>query len=204
MLFSDEKVAEFINQNFEATWESVRPVPIVRIDFGNGVTVTRTLNGNIATYVCLADGTVLDILPGLYSREAYLSALSALLQLHRQVLRQTDMAAFLREYHRQAAAQLLAAEKTMATTADEKTPAPTRPVHFASAEQLRNWQVLQEDARANEVYRRAQVHQLLATTGPVQPKQITKRLYRDILHADLDDPYLGLEPIVNDPLRNAR
>lgn len=203
MLFSDEQVAEFINRNFEAAWQSVRPVPIVRIDFGNGVTVTRTLNGNIATYVCLADGTVLDVLPGLYSREVYISALTRLVQLHRQAQNQPSLVSFLSEYHRQAHTELLAAQKT-ASTARERKTVDAAPVQFRTAEELRNWQALDEDARANETQRRRQVHELLATAGLVKPQQVTKRIYRDILHADLDDPYLGLGPIVTDPLRNAR
>jgi hypothetical protein len=28
----------------------------------------------------------------------------------------------------------------------------------------------------------------------VQPAAVMKRLYKDVLHADLDDPYLGLGP----------
>ncbi len=66
MLFSNDEIADFINTTFEPTWQSVRPVPLVRIDFGNGHVVTRTLHGNIATFVCNADGHVLDILPGIY------------------------------------------------------------------------------------------------------------------------------------------
>ena len=40
--------------------------------------------------------------------------------------------------------------------------------------------------------RRKQVHELLASVGPAAPQALTRRLYKDILHADLDDPYLGL------------
>ena len=29
-------------------------------------------------------------------------------------------------------------------------------------------------------------------SGSIQPKDVTKQLYKEILHADLDDPYLGL------------
>ena len=60
MLFSDESVASFVNANFEPAWESVRPVPLVHIDFGNGQVLTRTLHGNILTSVCTAEGLVLD------------------------------------------------------------------------------------------------------------------------------------------------
>ena len=75
MLFSDDHVAALINNRFEAAWESVRPVPLVTINFGNGHVLTRTLNGNIATYVCTADGKMLDVLPGVYEPTTYLDRL---------------------------------------------------------------------------------------------------------------------------------
>jgi hypothetical protein len=76
VLFSSENVATFINNSFEPVWESVRPVPIVTIDFGNGEKITRTLHGNIATYLCNAQGTVFDILPGIYEPKEYQNQLS--------------------------------------------------------------------------------------------------------------------------------
>jgi len=36
VLFSNEDVARVINRSFEAAWESVRPVPLVQINFGDG------------------------------------------------------------------------------------------------------------------------------------------------------------------------
>ena len=75
MLFSNDQVAQFINGYFEPVWEMVREVPIIRIDFGNGTVLTRTLHGNIATYVCAADGQVLDILAGIYTPAVYMAQL---------------------------------------------------------------------------------------------------------------------------------
>ena len=67
MLFSSDPLAAYINATFKPVWESVRPVPVVTIDFGNGERITRTLHGNIATSVCDPAGRVLDVLPGLYA-----------------------------------------------------------------------------------------------------------------------------------------
>ncbi len=75
MLFSNDQVAKFINVNFEATWEMVREVPIITIDFGKGNVLTRTLHGNILTSVCTADGMMLDALPGIYNPPAYVDQL---------------------------------------------------------------------------------------------------------------------------------
>jgi hypothetical protein len=81
VLFSSREVAGYINDSFEPAWESVRPAPLVTIDFGNGHTVRRTLQGNIATYVCGPDGVVYDVLPGIYTADVYRQKLGALKSL---------------------------------------------------------------------------------------------------------------------------
>jgi hypothetical protein len=68
---------------FEPTWKSVRPAVTINIDFGTGKKVTRTLNGNIATYVCTPEGVVLDIIPGIYDVKNYVSRLQQAVALHR-------------------------------------------------------------------------------------------------------------------------
>jgi hypothetical protein len=88
VLFSSDTVANTINNAFEPVWESVRPVPLVTIDFGNGHAITRTLHGNIATYLCNAQGTVYDILPGIYEPMEYLNQLNQFALLFRHVRQQ--------------------------------------------------------------------------------------------------------------------
>jgi len=61
-----------------------------------------------------------------------------------------------------------------------------------SNEDIASWKILAEDTRINETTRRLQIHEMLANAGPIQPKAIGKKLYKEVLHADLDDPYLGL------------
>jgi hypothetical protein len=81
VLFSNPEVASFVNDRFVCAWESVRPVPTVDIDFGNGHTLRRTLNGNVVTYLCTPEGKVFDVLPGLHSPEGYLAGLRRALDL---------------------------------------------------------------------------------------------------------------------------
>jgi hypothetical protein len=71
VLFSSSEVAPFLNETFEPVWESVRPAPLVTIDFGNSLVIRRTLQGNVATYVCGPDGVVYDVLPGIYTPDVY-------------------------------------------------------------------------------------------------------------------------------------
>jgi hypothetical protein len=215
VLFSDDRVAADINAKFEPVWESVRPVPVVRIDFGNDRVITRTLNGNIATYVCAADGQVLDVLPGLYEPHQYrrsldqLCLLAAYVDQHGKDRRDV----ILRDYHRRQFEALsrnetphvlastagiskrkiekpllalvspeLAKEMTSATEAEQET----------STTGVAGWKTLKQDTVLNESVRRRQVHEMLTRLGPVRPGQIAKPVYKDVLHADLDDPYLGL------------
>ena len=90
MLFSNHEVARFIDTTFEPVWVSVRPAPLVTIDFGNDRKVVRTLQGNVATYVCDAEGTVHDVLPGIYTPRPYqeqLALLAALVKDFAPILR---------------------------------------------------------------------------------------------------------------------
>jgi len=63
---------------------------------------------------------------------------------------------------------------------------------LSSRNEIANWTTLAQDTRVNETTRRVQIHDMLVAAGPVQPKAVTKKLYKEVLHADLDDPYLGL------------
>ena len=114
MLFSSREVADQINATFEPAWESVRPVPLVTMDFGNGHTVKRTLQGNIATYVCGPDGTAYDVLPGIYTPDVYRRELGACAALAESLraLRGDVCSVRLRDYHARQAAALQVSKTT--------------------------------------------------------------------------------------------
>jgi hypothetical protein len=61
-----------------------------------------------------------------------------------------------------------------------------------TGDDVKSFKFLLEDTKANETVRRRQVSELLALDGAFLPEAIKKKVYKDILHADLDDPYLGL------------
>ena len=63
---------------------------------------------------------------------------------------------------------------------------------------MANWKELAEDTRLNETTRRGQIHDMLAATGKVPSTKITRPIYKDVLHADLDDPYLGLGKMLSE------
>ena len=219
MLFSQSSVADFINANFEPVWESVRPVPIVRIDCGNGTVLTRTLRGNILTTVCNSDGQVLDALPGIYLEKTYLDRLDQMRLLAAFVKTKPpdQWADTLVAYHRSQAGALnmeLVPERFMEkrAVATDGVARPEQPVEVvlekpdpatlvkedaakptvSGPEDLKDWNLLAQDTYLNETTNRLRVHELLWEEGLARPEKITKPIYKDVLHADLDDPYLGL------------
>jgi hypothetical protein len=230
VLFSSPELAQFINATFEPAWETVRPVPIVTIDFGNGKIIKRTLHGNIATYVCTADGNVLDVLPGIYQPDVYQRRLQDLQSLFLYVhdakyysggwKLASPSANRAKEFHVRQAEALKANQpqpvwalvpvdgsklriETVKLLAAGKVPNSARhmqpvsvPATGAKAEEIAGWKELADDTQINETVRRLQIHSKLADAGMVTPDAIVKWLYKDVLHADLDDPYLGLGEVL--------
>ena len=209
-MFSDKKVAQYINDNFEPTWQSVRAVPTIDIDFGEGKKLTRTLHGNIVTHVVNAQGQVLDSLPGIYDPATYLAQLDQFRLLPKYIANQraknhTNRKLALRDYHNAQISALSGGKNRMKLLAFgpeiflRESPLPethafasARMPNLESAEEVANWKQLLDESTFNETVRRRQIHQVLAQAGLVTPDSITKQLYKEVLHCDLDDPYLGL------------
>ena len=76
MLYANEQVSELLRERFVLHWQSVRPVPTLTIDFGDGRKMERTLTGNSVHYVLDSEGRVIDALPGLYGPGAFLRELT--------------------------------------------------------------------------------------------------------------------------------
>lgn len=225
MLFSSDPVVKFIHDTFEPAWESLGPVPKVTIDFGNGKTITRTLNGNVATYVCLADGSVLDVLPGIYAPAEYRRQLEQLFLLTQFVQQENRrIPEPLKWYHQNQAeslknvglpgtfvlnpgggASILGREEPVRMMMAGRVPAPKPapdelPGVVGGSRAMAaapGWRELAEDTRYNETVRRRLVHAKLATMGKVQPKDVVKWLYKEVLNTDLDDETLGVADILN-------
>jgi hypothetical protein len=257
-LFSNDQIAGMIHHYFEPVWESVRPVPVLTLDFGNGNVLTRTLNGNIASYVCTAEGKVLDVLPGIYDATSYTNQLDQMRLLHGYYRAKPagERETALREYHR-TQADALAKDQQPGHFVEPQdvskirierpakdvvvrfiVPQHTKPARPARAvakttekaerrdagkgvieqpvknivaaetvysaivrkqnrgKDVAQWAELFEDTKFNEKSRRLLIH-LRLTSAPPTPAGLTKWLYAEVLHADLDDPYLGLGPLLS-------
>jgi hypothetical protein len=71
-LYANQEISEFLREKFILHWRSMRPVPKVTIDFGDGRRLQRTLTGNSVHYVLTPEGAVVDGIPGLYGPQAFL------------------------------------------------------------------------------------------------------------------------------------
>ena len=80
-LYANAKVARVLHDQFVLHWSSERPVPKVTVDFGDGRKICSTVTGNSAHYLLDSDGNPLDVLPGLYSPDAFLAQLAGLRDL---------------------------------------------------------------------------------------------------------------------------
>ncbi len=110
-LYSNAEISKVLGERFVLHWKSVRPVPKVTIDFGDGRKLERTLTGNSIHYVLDSDGHVIDALPGLYGPKAFLRELDRAEQTAKQAAGKpdTERMTFLADYHRQRAAAILGA-----------------------------------------------------------------------------------------------
>jgi hypothetical protein len=84
-LYANDEISKTLRENFVLHWKSVRPVPKVTIDFGDGRKLERTITGNSAHYILTPDGDVVDCLPGLYGPQAFLTKLGEGLEMAKSV-----------------------------------------------------------------------------------------------------------------------
>lgn len=65
-LYPHAAVRTLLAERYVLHWQSVRAVPIITIDFGDGRSIKRTITGNSLHLVLDARGRTVDVLPGLY------------------------------------------------------------------------------------------------------------------------------------------
>lgn len=102
-LYANAEISQHLREHFILHWKSVRPVPKVTIDFGDGRKLVRTVTGNSAHYVLTCTGHVVDVLPGLYGTRAFLEKLQTAETAARQLapVHPSARPAALQAYHQQ-------------------------------------------------------------------------------------------------------
>ncbi len=101
-LYSNKEISARLRKDFVLHWKSVRPVPKISIDFGDGRTLERTITGNSAHYMLDKNGRPLDCLPGLYGPGEFVKWLKNMEGLN-LAFKEVETAAkdkFLKDYHK--------------------------------------------------------------------------------------------------------
>ncbi len=76
ILYSNEEISTILRDRFILHWQSVRPVPLITIDFGDGRKLARTITGNSIHYVLDSDGKPIEAFPGVYGPGAFVRNLA--------------------------------------------------------------------------------------------------------------------------------
>lgn len=77
VLYPDAEVSAFLREHFVLHWQSVRPAPVITIDFGDGRKLESTITGNSIHYVLDSKGRLIEAFPGLYGPKAFLRGLTS-------------------------------------------------------------------------------------------------------------------------------
>ncbi len=129
-LYANEEVGKVLRERFILHWQSVRPVPVVTIDFGDGRKIVRTLTGNSIHYVLDSEGRVIDALPGLYGPKPFLHELTRAEQIAQQSMSvaPSNREKLLTEYHLTSAAAIHDQWQADLRTLGIPRPAPEVPL----------------------------------------------------------------------------
>jgi hypothetical protein len=199
-LYVDPNVIALLKRRFILHWESVRPVPLVTIDYGDGNKVTRTLTGNSIHYLLAPDGRLLDGLPGLIDAATFARELTTFADL---VEGRADVPSDrLNAYYDQTLRTL--------STSPAVTPAPAAPprpadraMRITASKAVVERRVLtgvrnpslyvMQDTVKNQRELRPKLIAWLRG-GPVDDlKAFNARVYAELFETPLNDPLMGLD-----------
>ena len=193
LLYPEPRVREAMSA-FVLHWESLRPVPKVTIDFGDGRTLVRTITGNSLHAVLRSDGAPVDAILGLLSADAFVNALGRALPMTR-----TTRASELAERHRDALADppaLPPAKVEPDRIVEASRVAMTKhAVESPILAQLRALERnLEEDTRTNALDLHARLHRLFADgTTFTDAGAMVDWIYEHLFLMPPGDPFMGLD-----------
>ncbi|HUK81657.1 MAG TPA: hypothetical protein VLZ12_03400 [Verrucomicrobiae bacterium] len=204
-LYANREVADTLRDHFILHWKSVRPVPKITIDFGDGRVMQRTITGNSIHYVLDSEGRVIDALPGLYGPKAFLKVLAAAEQQAKRHdgLRQFHAAQLQKVFTLEAddvrldatSRELMRAKFPTARDAGRLTMSKTA-VEDPLVRMVQSFErTLAEDTRQNETVLHRRLHEWFAN-GEVgdDVETLNERVYAELFLTPVNDPWLGLAP----------
>jgi hypothetical protein len=196
VLYREPRIHQVLRQDFVLHWESVRPVPIVTLDFGDGRRVTKTITGNSAHLVLDSHGRLVDALPGLFDADTFLALLAqartfahadrrALPELHERAINTPGSPPPPLSRAMDASMLAMSKHRVEFPVLRQVEPLPQAPSGIAD-----------DTAKNTELHRR--IHEAFAQgTEWAGIAGFVEWLYADIFLMPLGDPALGLD--VPDP-----
>ncbi|MBB6429944.1 hypothetical protein [Algisphaera agarilytica] len=124
-LYANQAIADYLRDHYVLHWESVRPVPVMTIEFGDGRTLRRTITGNSFHYVLDPRGRMVDVLPGLYNPVVFqelLQRAESFAQGSGGIDSDADFRRLLTEFHTEASQQLSLTESMLLAAATPALP----------------------------------------------------------------------------------
>ena len=86
-LYPEPEISALLRSRFILHWQSVREVPIVTVDFGDGRRLRQPIIGNSVHLVLTEQGKVFDALPGLVTPREFVNWINSVSDLHLQIHR---------------------------------------------------------------------------------------------------------------------
>lgn len=212
ILYPDPGIAKLLREKYVLHWESVRPVPVITIDFGDGRSFKRTITGNSIHYVLSPDGTIIDALPGLiapriFERElAELAGIAndpAAIRDHQlRKVQKLGEAQFTDEELSLPAATLQPIELQMPKPDPARIDARRAALRAVSKSRIEMPMLrmavnplpgLAQDTRLNMTQLRPTILQWVSQGQLVDLTTLNDRIYRELFLTPLDDPWMGLD-----------
>jgi hypothetical protein len=202
VLYANAAISDELRNNWILHWESVRPVPKITIDFGDGRKLERTITGNSLHYVLAANGSLADVLPGLWGPKEFLQEI-------RQA-RERSPAGDSSPFEEDLPNAMGRRETARTDETDRSGAIPSSSVLDASSLQLmrvktrgagansfartlRNFErSLAADTAANRSLRRTIHEWLRQAPAPADLAALTNRIYDELFLTPRTDPWLGL------------
>ncbi len=194
LLYPEPKVQQVLRDEFVLHWQSLRPVPKVTIDFGNGRTLVRTITGNSLHAVLREDGSPADAVLGLLSADAFEQALrrakpmagaTTSAELARRHAKALEAPPKLPKAPAVAPHLLADASKLAATKHMVESPI------IAQLSALQT--TLEQDTRTNELELHPRLHQAFVEGAPwTTADEMVDWIYETLFLMPPDDPWLGL------------
>lgn len=198
-LYVDPNTVALLRDRFVLHWESLRPVPILTIDYGDGRVEKRTVTGNSIHYLLDSSGRVLDAIPGLVDVPSFRQELTSFAELTTAAPVTDDrLSVYYQSVNRRAVdyARPVVPNALARNSADFSVPAMTKTfVEGPALRALRNpSDVVRTDTIQNLTAFRPQILKWIAAGEGADLVKLNDRIYRELFLAPLDDPQMGLNP----------